>query len=140
MSAKLRNPPEGERPHVIVDFEVEGDALLIAVRNIGALPAARVRVPFDPTFRGLGGRLEIPRLALFRRLEFLAPGSTIRALVDPLHAYFARQEPREPRLIRIRLEYRDGRGRQYRARLRHDLRVWEDLPRVQATTIARQNG
>jgi hypothetical protein len=90
-----------------------------------------VRVRFDPTFRGLGGRLEVPRLALFRRLEFLGPGGVIRALVDPLHSYFTRESPREPRVIRVRIEYRDGRGRRYLARLRHDLSIWEELPRLQ---------
>jgi hypothetical protein len=122
--------PGPGRPRVIVDFEVEDDALLVAVRNIGAEPAAAVRVRFEPTFRGLGGTVEIPRLALFRRLSFLAPGRTIRALVDPLAAWLARTEPAEPRIIRADVAYRDSAGRRYRTRIRHDLGIWQDLPRL----------
>jgi len=117
------------RPRVIVDFEVEDDALHLAVRNIGDEPAARVRVTFDPGFRGLGGTVEIPRLALFRRLSFLAPGRSIRAFVDRLDAWLGRCDPQEPRTIRVTVTYVDARRRRFRTRIRHDLRIWEDLPR-----------
>jgi len=130
-----KNGPPGEswahahRPRVIVDFEVEDDALLVVIRNIGSEPAAAVRVHFSPSFRGLGGEVEIPQLSVFHRLAFLAPGRSIRALVDPLDAYLGRTEPEEPRVIRIRIAYRDGAGHRYRTRIRHDLGIWEDLPR-----------
>ena len=118
------------RPNVIVEFDVDRDVLFVVVRNIGVLPAAHVRIAFDPAFHGLGGAVEIPRLALFRRLDFLGPAREIRALVDPLHAWLGREKPAEPRVIGVRIAYRDGAGRRYRARLRHDLGVWEDLPRL----------
>ena len=118
-----------ERPRVIVDFEVIEESLVLVVRNIGARPAGRVRIRFAPTFRGLGGSVEVPRLALFRRLSFLAPGRSIEVLVDPLHTYLGRCEPEEPRRIRVTIVYRDGAGRRYRTRIGHDLSIWEDLPR-----------
>jgi len=122
-------PAAGDRPRVIVDFEIEDDVLLVVLRNIGPMPARRVRVSFDPSFRGIGGTVDISRLGLFQRLEFLAPGREIRALVDPLNAWLGRKDPAEPRVIRVTVEYSDGMGRRYRSRLHHDLGIWDDLPR-----------
>lgn len=123
--------PDVDRPRVIVDFEVDDDALVVVVRNIGSRPAGSVRVSFWPTFRGLGGEVEIRKLSVFRRLAFLAPDREIRVLVDPLNAWLARTEPEEPRIIHATVTYRDGYGRRYRTRIRHDLSIWEDLPRLQ---------
>jgi hypothetical protein len=123
------DPAGSGRPQVIVDFEVDDDSLFVVLRNIGTQPAAGVRVLFSPSFRGLGGTVEIPSLALFRRLAFLAPGRDIRALVDPLGTWLGRSEPAEPRVIRASVAYRDAAGRRYRTRIRHDLSIWEDLPR-----------
>jgi hypothetical protein len=118
------------RPRVIVDFEVDDDgSLMVAIRNIGDLPATRVRVRFQPTFRGLGGNVEIPRLSLFHRLAFLAPRRSIRALVDPIARYLGRCEPEEPRVIRTSIRYGDLHGRRFRTRITHNLSIWEDLPR-----------
>jgi len=113
-------------PDVIVEFLLEGDTLFCAVRNIGVGCAHGVQVKFAPEFRGGGGTLLIPSLALFGRLRFLAPGREIRALVDWLGAYFARNEPE---VIDVSISYRDDAGRQYRRRLSHDLGVFRDLPR-----------
>jgi hypothetical protein len=119
------------RPRVIVDFEVDEDHLLVVVvRNIGDLPATRVRIRFNPTFRGLGGEIVVPHLSLFRRLSFLAPGREIGVPVDPVAHYLGRCEPEEPRVIGVAIHYRDLHGRRYRTRLRHDLGIWEDLPRM----------
>ncbi len=132
-TGRRRAPDLDTRPFVIVDFEVsDDDALTVIVRNIGKHPAVHVRVRFEPPFRGLGGTLEIPTLALFHHLAFLAPGRDIRALVDPVSSYFGRRDPEEPRMILAQVTYRDARGRRYRARIRHDLRIWEDLPRIKA--------
>lgn len=121
---------EDGRPRVIVDFELDDDgSLMVVVRNIGDLPATHVRVRFRPRFRGLGGEIEIPGLSLFRRLSFLAPDRSIRALVDPIDAYLGRCDPPEPRVIYVSMRYGDLLGRRFRSRLTHDLGIWEDLPR-----------
>jgi hypothetical protein len=121
--------PGGRRPRVIVDFEVDANAFVIAVRNIGDEPAGRVRVTFEPGFRGLGGTVDIPALPVFRRLTFLAPGREIRIFVDAVNAYLGRRKPEEPRNIRVTVTYGDASRRRYRARIRHDLGIWENLPR-----------
>lgn len=121
--------PSG-RPRVIVDFVVDDDdVLMLVVRNIGELPAVRIRARFRPLFRGFGGEVVIPRLSLFHRLSFLAPDREIRVLVDPVVHYLERCEPEEPRVIRVAIRYHDLDGRSYRTRIRHDLGIWEDLPR-----------
>jgi hypothetical protein len=102
---------------------------MVVVRNIGDRPATRIRVRFRPTFRGLGGDVEIPRLSLFHRLSFLAPRRAIRALVDPVAHYLARREPEEPRVILVSIRYGDLQGRRFRTRIRHDLGIWDDMPR-----------
>ena len=117
------------RPRVIVDFEVDGDQLLLVIANIGAEPAASVRVGFAPAFRGLGGALDVPSLPVFSRLAFLAPGRRIEILVDSLNAYLRRRDPEEPRTVRATVTFRDAAGRRYRTRIRHDLSIWEHLPR-----------
>jgi hypothetical protein len=117
------------RPRVIVEFHVDGDGLFLVIRNIGDQPAASVRVRFSPAFRGLGGSVVVPALPVFRRLAFLGPGREIEILVDSLNAWLARCDPAEPRIIRMVITFRDGRGRRYRTRIRHDLSIWENLPR-----------
>ena len=130
-SSSGAGPAGGElaRPRVIVEFDVDGDQMLLGIRNVGPAPASSVRVRFSPSFRGLGGSLVVPSLAVFRRLAFLGPARGIEVLVDSLHSYFARCEPAEPRVIRAVVTFRDGAGRRYRTRIRHDLSIWEDLPR-----------
>jgi hypothetical protein len=112
---------------VIVDFLVEGEVLLVCLRNVGAGCAHRIRVVFEPEFHGLGGGLRVPGLALFERLRFLAPGREIRSLVDVVWAYFGRGEPE---VIEVTVTYSDDAGRHYRRRLSHDLGVYRDLPRA----------
>src|SRR5690606_8807346 len=114
----------GRVPDVIVDFAVDGGLLDVIVRNIGEGPAHRVRVTFEPSFTGPAG-VSIPDLALFSRLEFLAPGNELRAFVDGIVSYFAR---RQPDVIAVTVTFHDDGGRGYRRRIRHDLGIYRDLP------------
>lgn len=125
--------PSGRLPDVIVDFEADGGLLHVVVRNIGNGPAHRVRVSFEPPFRGCNGTIELSKIALFHRLEFLAPGRELRAFVDALPAYFARGEPDA---ITATTTFHDDGGRAYRRRVRHDLGIYRDLPHAGARTGA----
>jgi hypothetical protein len=113
---------------VIVDFAFEDGLLFIDVVNVGDLPAHRVRVRFDPPFRGLGGTRKASSLSLFRRLEFLAPGKRIRAFLDRGDAYFARGEPTR---IDVAVSWLTDERRRRARELRHDLEVYRDLAYVQ---------
>jgi len=110
-------------PDVIVDFVFEDGLFFLAVTNIGPEPAERVRIAFDPPFKGLGG-VSIPDLPLFRNIEFLAPGRSIRTLLDSAAAYFARSEPER---ITVNLSFVDRAGRNYKSAISHDLAIYRDL-------------
>jgi hypothetical protein len=112
------------RPDVIVDFVFEGGMLFVAVSNIGAQPAQRVHVAFDPPFNGLGGTAAIPELPLFRNIEFLAPSRSIQTLLDSTAAYFTRREPEQ---ITATITYQDRSGREFSCTIRHDLGIYRDI-------------
>lgn len=112
------------RPDVIVDFLFDDGMLFVAVSNIGAQPAQRVQVVFDPPFQGLGGTASIPDLALFRNIEFLGPQRSIRTLVDSSAAYFARHEPEQ---ITATISYFDRSGEKFSCRILHDLAIYRDI-------------
>lgn len=109
---------------VIVDVVFADGLLFIDVVNLGELPAHRVRVRFEPPFRGAGGTRKTSSLSLFRRLDFLAPGKRIRAFLDRSDTYFARGEPTR---IDVAVSWRTDRGERRARDLRHDLEVYRDL-------------
>lgn len=112
---------------VVVDFVFEDGLLYVSVANIGERPALKVSCRFEPGFHGLGGSVEISRLALFRNLEYLAPRKEIRALVDSSAAYFARKEPTK---LTVTVAYRDETGARRQTTIRHDLGIYRDLAYV----------
>jgi hypothetical protein len=112
---------------VIVDFAFEDGLLFVAVRNLGDQPAFDVKTEFDKSFTGLGGSREMNRMALFRRIRFLAPGKEIRTLVDSSARYFARKEPT---LLSATVSYRTAAGERRRHSISHDLSIYRDLAYV----------
>jgi hypothetical protein len=120
----MAREPAGEAPEVTVDFAFDDGLLSVVVANTSSRAALAVRVAFDPPFRGLGGSRAMNRLTLFRKLEFLAPGREIRALVDSSAAYFARKEPTR---VTAKVTFRDEAGRRYSREIVHDLSIYRDL-------------
>ncbi len=117
-------PESDPELQVIVDFEFERGLLFVGVRNLGDRPALDVKIEFDKAFTGLGGSREANRLALFRRLRFLAPRKEIRTLLDSSAAYFARKEPT---LLTATVSYRTAAGERRRHSITHDLSIYRDL-------------
>jgi hypothetical protein len=109
---------------VIVDFLFHRGVLSIAVGNIGAAPAYAVSVAFDRPFRGFGGERDVSRLALFKRIEFLAPGRRIETLLDSSRSYFQR---REPTRLTATIKFRGESGERYERKIMHDLGIYKDL-------------
>ena len=109
---------------VIVDVVFEDGLLFLTVANIGDRPAHRVRVRFEEQFAGLGGTKKMHSLALFRKLEFLAPRKEIRAFLDRSASYFARGEPTT---LTADVSWRTSEGRRCSQAIRHDLDVYRDL-------------
>lgn len=120
-------PPQPREADVLVDVELEHGVLWLAVVNLGELPAHRVRVRLEPPLRGLGGTKRLDRLALFRRLELLAPGRRIRTVLDRPSLLFARAEPTR---FRATATWLTDAGRRGRRAVEHDLEIYRDLATI----------
>ena len=127
MAAKGDPPDERPAPDVFLDVEFEDGLLFLVVANVGPRAATRVEIRFEPAFRGLGGRVQVSSLRLFRRIEFLAPGRRIRTLLDTSASYFARGEPAK---LTATIRFRDEDGRRYERTIAHDLAIYRDLAYV----------
>jgi len=116
--------PDGQDPEVILDVVFERGLLFLVVSNIGDRPAHAVRVKFEQPLSGLGGTKRIDRLALFRKLEFLAPRKSVEVFLDRSDAWFARGEPSQ---LAAAIAWRTPEGERRSATVRHDLEIYRDL-------------
>lgn len=115
---------EEDNPQVIVDVIFKEGLFLLAVENLGDLPAWRVSVQWEPSFRGLGGSQPTSELPLFKNIEFLAPHKTITTLLDTCQAYFQRAEPTR---LTARVKYLAADRKYHTATITHDLAIYQDL-------------
>lgn len=115
------DPGEGE---VILDVVFDRGLLFLVLANLGDRPALAVRVKFEQRFGGVGGGKRIDRLALFRKLEFLAPHKEIEVFLDRSADYFARAEPTT---LAAAITWRTPAGERRRSTIVHDLEIYRDL-------------
>ena len=109
---------------VILDVVFDRGLLFLVLENIGEQPAHGVRVKFDHRFSGVGGAKRIDRLAVFRKLEFLAPRRSIEVFVDRSASYFARDEPTR---LTAAVSWRTAAGARLHTTIVHDLEIYRDL-------------
>ena len=109
---------------VILDVVFERGLLFLVLENTGDRPAHGVRVKFGERFSGVGGAKRLDRLALFRKLEFLAPRRSIEVFLDRSADYFARGEPTT---LTAAVSWRTSDGERRRATIVHDLEIYRDL-------------
>ena len=109
---------------VILDVVFERGLLFLVLENLGEEPAHGVRVRFAERFAGVGGAKRIDRLALFRKLEFLAPRKRIEVFLDRSADYFARDEPTT---LTAAIGWRTPAGERRRTTIVHDLEIYRDL-------------
>jgi hypothetical protein len=109
---------------VLLDVVFERGLLFLELRNLGREPALDVSCAFDPPLRGLGGSRDVTELPLFRNVTLLAPGRSIRTLLDTSAAWFARNEPTS---VRVTVSWSTPAGGRRSARLEHDLSIYRDL-------------
>jgi hypothetical protein len=109
---------------VILDVVFERGLLFLVVENLGDRPAHSVRVKFDRPFSGVGGAKKVHRLALFRKLEFLAPRKSIEVFLDRSASYFARNEPTQ---LTAAISWRTSEGGRRSTTVHHDLEIYRDL-------------
>ena len=117
-------PDERSDSEVILDVVFDRGLLLLVVANLGDRPAHEIRIRFKRAFTGLGGTRKYHRLALFERLEFLAPRKSIEVFLDRSDAYFARGEPTE---LSARVTWRTPDGARRATTIVHDLEIYRDL-------------
>ena len=109
---------------MILDVVFDRGLLFLVVENIGERPAHSVRVKFDRSFSGVGGTKKMQRLALFRKLEFLAPYKSIEVFLDRSGSYFARDEPTQLTAV---VSWRTPEGARRSTTIHHDLEIYRDL-------------
>ena len=127
-------PDERREAEVILDVVFDHGLLFLVLTNLGDRPATTVRVKFEQRFSGVGGTKRIDRLALFRRLEFLAPRKSIEVFLDRSAAYFARKEPTR---ISARVTWRTPDGKRSTTTVEHDLEIYRDLGYIEKEVPAR---
>lgn len=121
-------PSSSRRPDVVVDFECRDGVFFLSVRNVGGTAARAVRVDFAPGFTGFDGKKDVAGLPLFRDLTYLAPDRRIETFLDTSRGWFRREQPTR---IKVRVRYRDARGRPYEDRFEHNLEVYRELGYVE---------
>ena len=109
---------------VILDVVFDRGLLFLVLENTGDRAAHGVRVKFGERFSGVGGAKRIDRLALFRKLEFLAPRKSIEVFLDRSADYFARDEPEQ---LTAAISWRTPDGERRRTTIVHDLEIYRDL-------------
>ncbi len=124
----------GCESEVILDVLFERGLFFLMVANIGDRPAHAVRIRFKRTFTGLGGTRKYHRLALFERLEFLAPRKSIEVFLDRSASYFARGEPTT---LEATITWRTGAGEERKSSVTHDLEIYRDLATIEREVSTR---
>jgi hypothetical protein len=120
---------DGDDGEVILDVVFDRGLLFLVLANVGDQPARSVRVKFAAPLNGVGGAKRIDRLALFRKLEFLAPRKSIEVFLDRSAAFFAREEPTA---LSVAVSWRTPDGERRTTAIDHDLEVYRDLGYIES--------
>ena len=81
---------------------------------------------------GVSGARRIDRLALFRRLEFLAPDKSIEVFLDRSASFFARDEPTS---LTASISWRTPEGERQTSTVYHDLEIYRDLGYIEFRSV-----
>ena len=114
-------------PDVILDLILRDRVFYLVLENRREYPVSEVRVEFRRKLVGLGGAVEISALALWDRLEFLAPGKAIEVPVDRAEVFFAREKATK---ITATVAYTDPEGGRFQAVISHDFAAYRDFPGI----------
>jgi hypothetical protein len=114
---------ERDRPYVIVDFEVTGWLIDVAVSNIGAGAAKDVTFAFNPELVASDDRNLSESFWLFKEgAGFLPPGKKISTLFDASNQYFASGKPL---LFDLHISYKDIRSKAWATSMKLDLSMYK---------------
>ena len=127
---EMRSARQGqERPYVIVDFEVAGWLIDVAVSNIGAGAAKDVTFAFNPELVASEDRNLSESFWLFKEgAAFLPPGKKISTLFDGSNQYYGSGKPL---VFDVRISYKDMGGKAWATSMKLDLSMYKGRLYVQ---------
>jgi hypothetical protein len=110
---------------VYVDVVFDDGLLYLVICNDGTVAARQVRITFDRPLLGEDG-VDVGRLGVFTRLEFLAPGKRVPVFLDRATDYFARRQKSQ---FTMKVAWQASAER-FVAVITHDMRAYADLPYI----------
>ncbi len=109
---------------VIVDFEIDAEAVFLIIKNLGAVPALKLKInPLSPIL-GLEGKKDIAKLSIFREISYLAPLKEIRIFVDSYESFFTHLKDSS---VNFKISYKNEKRKNFKMKIHHDLRIYADL-------------
>ena len=109
---------------VIVDFEIDSESVFLIIKNLGAVPALKLRInPLSPIL-GLEGKKDITKLSIFREISYLAPLKEIKIFVDSYESFFTHLKDFS---VYFNISYKNEKRRSFKIKIHHDLRIYADL-------------
>ncbi|GAB5446182.1 hypothetical protein [Gymnodinialimonas sp.] len=125
MNTPKPSPQRTEDPDVVVDIRWRAAVLYLVLHNIAPHAVHDVRVAFRPRILGMGGRVDITRLALWDSLAIMPPGKEIEVAVDRDAAFFVHNTTGD---IGVSVSYALGDGTVMRGFQKLDFEAYRDFP------------
>lgn len=107
---------------IIVDFEVDREAVCISIRNLSDVPALRLRIKPSGPIIGANDK-DLAQLNFFKEIPYFAPQKLIRLYVDEHAAFFEKLANTKINFI---VAYEDESGKPIRHTIQHDLSIYKD--------------
>ena len=109
---------------VIVDFEIDAEAVFLIIRNLGAFPALKLKIRPLSAILGLEGKKDITKLYIFKEISYLAPLKEIKIFIDRYESFFTHLEDSS---VYFKISYKNEKRRSFKMKIHHDLRIYADL-------------
>ena len=109
---------------VIVDFEIDAESVFLVIKNLGSVPALKLKIHPSTPILGLEGKKDIGNLSIFKKISYLAPLKEIKIFVDSYESFFLHLKDSS---VRFKISYRNVKKKSFKMKIDHDLRIYADL-------------
>ncbi len=109
---------------VIVDFEIDADAVFLVIKNLGAVPALKLKIRPLAAILGLEGKKDITKLSIFKEISYLAPLKEIKIFIDSYESFFTHLKDLS---VHFKISYKNEKRGSFKIKIHHDLRIYADL-------------
>ena len=116
--------PVSKKAVVIVDFEIDAESVFLIIKNLGAVPALKLKIRPLSAILGLEGKKDITRLSIFKEISYLAPLKEIKIFIDSYESFFTHLKDSS---VYFKISYKNKKRRSYKMMIHHDLRIYADL-------------